>query len=114
MGFKLGEARPANAGRKKGTPNKLTQSIMDVCNEMGFDPARGMIEIAMSGETPELQFQARKELLKYLYPQRKAVEHSGTIDTGLQSIIESIKDKSEDELTKIAADSRNSITYSET
>jgi hypothetical protein len=36
--FKKGEPRPANAGRKKGTPNKFTtvkQAFMDAMEEMG-------------------------------------------------------------------------------
>ena len=110
----MAHIKQPGSGRKKGTPNKMTQSVIDICAEMGFDPVRGLVQLALTAEDESNRVTAHKELMKYIYPQRKAVEHSGTIDTGLQSIIESIKDKSEDELTKIAADSRNSITYSET
>jgi hypothetical protein len=89
------------SGRKKGTPNKMTQSVMDICAEMGFDPVRGLVQLALTAEDESNRVTAHKELMKYIYPQRKAVEHSGTIDTGLQSIIDNLKDKTPEELKEI-------------
>jgi hypothetical protein len=120
--------RNHGAGRKKGTPNKLTQDLMSKCEELGVDPFEVLLHFAKGdwktlgydtetrlvsasefGEiteytiTPELRAKAAKDACEYLFPKRKAVEHSGSIDTGLQSMIESLEGKTEDELAKIAA-----------
>ena len=65
-------------GRKKGTPNKRTQEIQAKLETLGCDPIEGMARIA-TDETnpPELRLKAYSDLAPYLYPKRKAVEHSG-------------------------------------
>ena len=101
MSFKPGHKKIG--GRAKGVPNKFTRSVMEICQEMNFDPVQGLIELARCAEDEGNRVTAHKELMKYIYPQRKAVEHSGSIDTGLQQMIESLEGKTEDELAKIAA-----------
>ena len=41
--FKPGEKRPENAGRKKGTPNKRTQLLKPILDEMGYDPVKELL-----------------------------------------------------------------------
>lgn len=91
-----------SGGRKKGTPNKATQDVQAICerlkcnpieikchfangdwNALGYDgptqtrvTAQG-IKVEEDVIPPELRFAAAKELSNYLYPKRKAVEHSG-------------------------------------
>jgi hypothetical protein len=36
--FKAGDEKPAKAGRKKGTPNKRTNKVLELLKEQGYDP----------------------------------------------------------------------------
>ena len=80
-------------GRKKGTPNKHKkehrESLREFCARIGVDPHRYMAEmIADQRLTPELRFQAAKELAQYIEPKLKAVEHSGEMDHTVTRIIQ--------------------------
>lgn len=85
MTFKPGVPRPANAGRKKGTPNKLTVDLLERMQEVAakrgvenFHPVIAMTEIALDPKWPmEIRCKMHSETAKYVAPQRKAVEHSG-------------------------------------
>jgi len=66
-------------GRKRGTPNKKTVAVQEQMEQLGFDPIESMIEIcnqAMSDKNYALAGQMAKELAQYVYPKRKAVEHT--------------------------------------
>ncbi len=70
------------SGRKKGTPNKKTQSLEDRVESLGIDPfaillafAGGDKEILGLDEIQaELRFKAAREVCGYLYPKRKSIE----------------------------------------
>lgn len=79
MGAK-GKPKDAGSGRKKGTPNKKTQDLMDKCEARGVDVFDLMLEYVIHPCPMELRFSALKELCQYLYPKRKALEHSGQIE----------------------------------
>ena len=67
-------------GRKKGTPNKNTQSIIDKLAELGCDPLDGMAKIAalsMEAKDYGMALQAFKELGQYVAPKRKSIEMTG-------------------------------------
>lgn len=67
-------------GRKKGTPNKRTQELAAKMEALGCDPIEGMATIALDMENPpELRGRMFSELAQYLFPKRKALEHSGEI-----------------------------------
>ena len=86
-------------GRKKGTPNKKTAELIDLVNEAcpGFHPIVAMAKIAHLGVIETLDIPSGKmitrliadehrikcvsEVSQYLFPKRKAVEHSGGIAT---------------------------------
>jgi len=72
-------------GRKKGTPNKNTQDLLDMIESTGcVHPIQGMAEIAviaMSERNYDLAQVCYKELAQYVAPKRKAVEHSGNVET---------------------------------
>jgi hypothetical protein len=127
MAFPKGAKRPADAGRKKGTPNKKTQDLMAKCQELDVDPfeillrfAKGdwdglgyessvrVAGVSKDGEPfyedtipPDLRAKCAKDACEYIHPKRKAIEHSGAVDTGLQSIIDDLSGKSPAELKKI-------------
>lgn len=71
-------------GRKKGTPNKRTQDVIERLEALGCDPIEGMAKIAMDKKEPtELRAQMFKELAQYVAPKRKAVERTevGMVET---------------------------------
>lgn len=65
-------------GRKKGTPNKSSERLQDQLAELKLDVPK---EIAntLSILEPELKIKALMDLMGYLYPKRKAIEHSGEV-----------------------------------
>ena len=69
-------------GRTSGTPNKDTAALIALLKSKypKWDPVIAMAEIAnKQGQDPMLQLQAAKEVAQYIYPKRKAIEHSGEI-----------------------------------
>jgi hypothetical protein len=67
-------------GRQKGTPNKVTQEIVEKLRALGCDPLEGMARIAMDPESkPELRLKAYVELAQYVAPKRKALEMTGDL-----------------------------------
>lgn len=72
MAFKKGDKKPTNGGRKKGTPNKRTKELMEILGS--FNPAQKLMEIYNSSEDLELKASICKDLMKYVYPQRKAID----------------------------------------
>jgi len=91
-------------GRTKGTPNRKTEEAEAIARKLGCNPIEILCRFAMDdwkklgyneqsskfltqkGEliekpliTPEIRMKAASELAQYLYPKRKAIEHSGEI-----------------------------------
>jgi hypothetical protein len=65
-------------GRVAGTPNRKTRDVEALLASLDCEPIRGMAEIARNPEASlELRGRMNAELAQYLYPKRKAVEHSG-------------------------------------
>ena len=83
MGWPKGKPRPPNSGRKKGTLNKIDtkarQTLREICEQEGIDPFLGMLRLAKSSSDEGIRAQMLKESCKYVYPQLKAIEHSGEI-----------------------------------
>jgi len=75
MGWPKGTPRPPGAGRKKGTLNRKTADLVEICKEEGIDPFRALLRLAVS-PNDQIKIQALKELCQYIYPKRKALEHS--------------------------------------
>lgn len=75
-GSKKGERR---GGRQKGTPNKKTLNFID---ELGnFKPVQELLNLFAYTQDDNLKFAIIKEILKYVYPQRKAVEMTAMIES---------------------------------
>jgi hypothetical protein len=77
--FKKGDKKPEGSGRKKGTKNKLNLGVAETLQERGKDCVDEMLAIAENTDKEEVKLMVYKELLKYVYPQRKAVEMSGDV-----------------------------------
>lgn len=73
---------PKTGGRKKGTPNGRTGELVDQLADSGLDVVS---EIAKA--LPELEAETRvetlMELMGFLFPKRKAIEHSGQLETAV-------------------------------
>lgn len=78
--FQKGGKKPAGSGRKKGTPNKRTAEIQERLK--GVDIVGELLEIARTTKKEETKVSVYKELLKYCYPQLKAVD----VDMGNSSV----------------------------
>jgi len=85
-----------NSGRKKGVPNKRTQSIIDQLVGLNCDPIKGMAKIAkkaMDEGDLHLALAAFKDLAQYVAPKRKSIEVSGELEIdAVQDILVSFKD----------------------
>jgi hypothetical protein len=65
-------------GRSTGTPNRSTGEVKQTLEALGCDPIEGMARLATDERVEiSIRFQAYKELAQYIYPKRKAIEHSG-------------------------------------
>lgn len=80
MTFKKGDAKPENSGRKKGTKNKNNLGVQERLEQKGINCIDEILDIARDTEDEQIRFQCYKELLKYVYPQRKAVEFTQDIE----------------------------------
>jgi hypothetical protein len=71
---------PRTGGRRKGTPNKRTQDVIERLRELDCDPIEGMARIAMDEGAPiETRARMDAELAQYIAPKRKAVEMAAEI-----------------------------------
>ena len=97
-----GKLLKGGPGRKPGTRNKNTkvsaqQKVREIEKQLGrsIDPLEGLAKIAAETEDVQVKLSALKELAKYLYPQRKAVdmsveEQEGDVTTMSDADLESI------------------------
>ena len=68
---------PKTGGRKQGVPNKRTAAVAERLRELHCDPLEGLVRLAMDEKLdPALRGRMYSELCKYVYPQRRAIEHS--------------------------------------
>jgi hypothetical protein len=63
-------------GRQKGTPNKDSLAILAIFEELDYCPAVEAVKLIKSGTLePEVAMNAHLKLMKFKFPERKAVEH---------------------------------------
>lgn len=85
-------------GRKKGTPNKRSAEAQAICDRLKFDPFETLCHLARADWEalgysepifidPAIRVKAAAEATKYVYSQRKAIEHS-TGEEGFKIILE--------------------------
>ena len=73
------------AGRPKGSLGEKTKAVQAKLEELGCDPIEALANISMdNSNTPELRFQANKELAQYVAPKRKAIEMDANLEGGLK------------------------------
>ena len=75
----------SGAGRPVGSIGTKSKEIALKLKELDCDPIEALAMIAKDQtNTPELRFQANKELAQYVAPKRKAVEMDAALDGGIQ------------------------------
>lgn len=88
--IKRGGARKG-AGRPKGVPNKDKAELLELIESTGCKhPLVGLAEIAKESHEAgnlDLATTCYKELSQYVAAKRKAVEHSGEIETNSQPLV---------------------------
>ena len=83
--FQKGCKKVEGSGRKKGTPNKRTAEIQERLK--GEDIVGELLKIAKTTYKEETKVAVYKELLKYCYPQLKAVDVDlGNSNVNIQKI----------------------------
>jgi hypothetical protein len=99
------KGQPKTGGRKLGTKNRRNREAAEILTSMGCDPIRGMARIAMNHKhNPELRGRMHAELAKYVHPQLRAIEHSGTGPEGAidVNVIESARQQLADRISRAA------------
>lgn len=76
-GFEPGH--PKMGGRVKGTPNKRTQLVGEICEEYNFDPIRAMIQLFLDSEDANLKAKLASDVAQYVYTKKKSLEHEISI-----------------------------------
>ena len=75
-----GEARPKNAGRRKGTPNKFTtlkQAFINAFNSKEMGGEKGMTKVFSANSFTKREFY---KLISKMLPSNVGVEHSGELE----------------------------------
>jgi hypothetical protein len=101
--FKKGDPRPPNAGRKKGSLNKKTASVMETLARNNFDIVQELIdcyqECKRSGEPVQSAIKCLDVLMPYVYP--KLSKPDVNVDVFLMQRIENLSLKPKEELVEI-------------
>ena len=72
-----GGIKTPGSGRKKGTPNKKTIDLQSKLEANGIDVGSEVAFLynkAKNNDDIQMMFQVLNMLMKYIYPQRKAIE----------------------------------------
>lgn len=79
MPFVKGQEK--KGGRKKGTPNKIKLlSVEEILARENVNPIEELIKIARTTEKEDTKVTCWKEISKYTYSQKKAVESEVAVD----------------------------------
>lgn len=88
MAYTLGKPRPPTSGRKKGTGNKKTEEVIEILRRNKFDPVQELISLYQRTDSEErtvaVAGRLLTEILQYVYPKRRAIEHSGIDGAAIQ------------------------------
>lgn len=120
MPFKPGDPRPAKAGRKSGSVNLRTQDLVDLLESLNYSPVAKLIEVGAKAEAAyekaststdqltrstahsylRIAQSSASDLMPYLFPKRRAVEHTGAegqpLFQSFGDLVKSIVDKKSD------------------
>lgn len=69
---KFEKGHTKTGGRQKGTPNKKTVEFIEALG--GFDPVEELKKLFINTDDNTLKAKICLELMRYIYPQRKAID----------------------------------------
>jgi hypothetical protein len=68
---------PKSGGRERGTPNRSTQAIRELFEELNFDPIRELVKMAKDPKVPRgLKANVLTTLCSYRFPRPKSADES--------------------------------------
>lgn len=104
-------------GRKLGTPNKRTLELIEALEDLGVDPVQGDAEIldelkALLCDKKHSSFQKKmqvlrsmftiySDLMQYMYPKRKAIDHAGRPRNPLDELLRLTPEERTQRITEI-------------
>lgn len=104
MAWEKGKPRPEGSGRKKGTPNKRTEEVLEILAKHKFNVIEELIELyhrtGNEDATAGVAVKVLTELASYVYPKRKAIEHSG-LNGGPIELERGLRELPDEELLKL-------------
>jgi len=71
--FQPGQAKPLGSGRRKGTPNKNTLTLLEALQANGIDPANQLCKL-LPKLKPNERAHVLLQLMSFIYPKRKAID----------------------------------------
>lgn len=75
MGWPHGRTKPKTGGRKKGTPNKRSQTLQDGLEmRLGQPLFDSIMDDILMLEDPAQRARLKIEIMPYVYPRRKALD----------------------------------------
>ena len=86
-------AKTPGSGRKKGSPNKKTIELLDICVKHGLHPFEGMVLLAKAEADPDKKFDKLEKIAQYVHPKRKAMEISNGDENGFLVVIKDYSKK---------------------
>jgi len=106
MGFEKGHTRPANSGRKKGTPNKRkVLRVEEYLAQKNINPVEKILSIIETGELKKSEeISAWFDLLNYVQPKLKPIEVTTVHDGGEldgESLLEKFSNVSDENVFQI-------------
>lgn len=100
---KFEPGHPKVGGRKKGSKNKFTRDLMEICETKDFNPFEALLEMAQNPKTKAgIKLGALKELCEYMYPKRQRMEFEGAHYLHIVREIEELSKLPTEELKKLA------------
>ncbi len=91
--------------RSGATPSEMSERMRELCNANGYDPVYELMELIRTGEKvkikdasgnelethvpldAKLQVEIHKTMLKYIYPELKAIDITGTLEANISVTI---------------------------
>jgi hypothetical protein len=87
------KGHPKWGGRQKGSVNKSTQALFDLCAKKKIDVFEAMLDLAITELDRDKKFDKLSQIAHYLYPKRKAVEHSLEDDSGVAEKLKAARER---------------------
>lgn len=96
--------------RRGATPTEMSERMRELCNANGYDPVFELMDLVRNGEKvkikdatgnelethvpldAKLQVEIHKTMLKYIYPELKAVDIQGSLDANITVTVKNFGD----------------------